>query len=325
MPIKIFKTHEIEDYLWEEIAREFNRAFKVDKQASDLVAFYKKTSLGYSIHALAFEGERLIGYNALYPFAYTYNSKEEIILGISGGTFVLEEFRKDIFIFSEMFEALRLYCAENGIVATLGVSNENSFRYAIEFLNSKLISYLPYYIMPVRAFNILLSKFRLLNVFSLLIAYSHITLNRALAYILNTSERGSKFELKLTKQFYKERFDGDKYISIYSGNYSFYYRVVVEDGIIAAYLFDFREKEGRTYKSLTKAVGFIMNHHKIDIIIFIGHLRLKQFLMFRVPWKYEPQHLPLTFNSTSEADSTYFEQMSEASNWNFGLMNFDAR
>ena len=64
---------------------------------------------------------------------------------------------------------------------------------------------------------------------------------------------------------------------------------------------------------------------KPDIILFIGHLRLIQFLLMRVPRKSEPQPLPLIFNLTSSSYNEYFEPFSDEENWNFGLMNFDVR
>lgn len=325
MQLTVLKTTEIDNVLWETITREFNRAFNTSKTTTDLISFYQRNSLGYSIHSLAFKGEILIGYNALYPYTYSVNGNEDITIGISGGTFVLKEYRKDIFIFNDLSEALWEYGSKMGMVATLGVSNENSFRYAIEFLNATLIAYLPYYVLPMRLGNII-HKFRgLLNFFSLIFARFQIAINKAVASLSDSSEKKAMFELKLSDQFYFNRFGGDKYFSIRSDNLSFFYRIESENGIIGAYLFDFRDRGKRTYKSLIKAVDYIMNHHKIDIILFIGHLRLRQFLLFRLPWKYEPQHLPLTFNLTSKAYSYYHEIMSIPDNWNFGLMNFDAR
>jgi len=325
MQITVLKTSEIDSVLWETITSEFNRVFNTGKKTSDLISFYQRNSLGYSVHALAFEGEKLIGYNALYPYTYTVSESEYITIGISGGTFVLQEYRKDIFIFNDLSEALWEYGSKMGIAATLGVSNENSFRYAIEFLNATLISYLPYYVLPIRLGNIIRKAQGILNLFTLVSAHFQIRINKVMACLSDSSEKKAIFELKLSDQFYLNRFGGDKYFSIRTGNLSFFYRIESENGIIGVYLFDFRDRGRRTYRSLIKAVEYIMNHHKIDIILFIGHLRLRQFVLLRLPWKYEPQHLPLTFNITSDDYKSYYEQMEIASNWNFSLMNFDAR
>jgi len=325
MRITVLKTLEIDSLLWDTITNEFNRAFNNNKKQGDLISFYQRTPLGYSLHALAFEGEKLVGYNTIYPYTYTVSGSEDITIGISGGTFVLKEYRKDIFIFKDLSEALWEYGSKMGIVATLGVSNENSFRYAIEFLNTTLISYLPYYVLPIRIGNVFRKASRIVNFFSYCTAYVQLALNKLAAFFYDNSERRGTFELKLSDQFYLNRFGGDKYFSIRTGSLSFYYRIESENGIIGAYLFDFRDRGRRTYRGLVKAVDYIMNHHKIDIILFIGNLRIKQGLLFRLPWKFEPQHLPLTYNLTSEDYSYFHETMSIPDNWNFGLMNFDAR
>ncbi len=328
MRIEVLKTHEIDKIYWLEIISEFNRAFNTNKEIEELVAFYNCTPLGYSYHALVFEDQanRIIGYNALYPYVYLDKQDEEILVGVSGGTFVIPEFRKEIFIFADMVKALWEFISKEGIIATIGVSNENSYQYARQFLDARLISYLPYYALPVRVFNVLkLRKVSFLNYFSRALSYILLLFNLLLSFFMNSLEKQSRFELKLDGDFYLKRFGSNNYKVICVKNIRTYYRTVLEKGVRTIYLFDFRENRERSYKAFVRSVRYIFIKEKPDIIIFIGKLRIKQYLLIKVPCRFEPQRLPLTFNLTSPVFDKYLESMSDPNNWNFGLMNFDVR
>ncbi|MBP8959646.1 MAG: hypothetical protein KBG40_04390 [Bacteroidales bacterium] len=328
MKIVVFKTHEISSGLWLNIINEFDKAFNVRKNVEEFINYYKHTVLGYSYHVIAFdEQNNLAGYNALYPAIYYDNIKEKnILIGISGGTFVVKEYRKDIFIFSDMIKSLLEYACKEGIVATLGVSNENSFKYALNFLESKLISYLPYYALPVRIFNILnIRSLKFLNFISVFFIHVFLILNNVLSNLINSLEKKARFEIVTDENFYFNRFYNNKYRKVNFEDIFAYYSIVEEREIKTVYLFDFRENGKRSYKSLVKTVRYILKVEKPDIILFIGYLRLKQFILIRVPWKIEPQHLPLTLNLTSFKHNLYLESMLKKENWNFGLMNFDVR
>ena len=159
--IKVFKTHEISDEHWHEVTTGFNKAFNLSRNSEYFREYYLRTLFGYSYHALVFEDDnKVIASNSLIPFRYqdTHNDKE-VLIGQSGGTYVLEGYRNDIFIFQDMLSALWEYSEKEGVVASLGVPNENSFQYSIKFLESTLIGYLPYYVLPVRIFNIRSKQF----------------------------------------------------------------------------------------------------------------------------------------------------------------------
>lgn len=327
MDIIVYKTHEITSEQWGKIVYEFNRSFALQKDIKSFKEYYQRTRTGFSYHALAFEdGGNLAGYNSIIPILYRDREGEDILSGISGGTFVVPEFRNDIFIFSDMISSLHEYCSKEGMVVTLGVSNENSFQYALKFLDSTLITYLPYYALPVRLFNVIKKeKLVFLNFLSVVATRTLLWLNMLPARLSNKSEEEVRFEVKTDDEFFRNRFGGGNYHEIKGNNVKAFYKLVKEEGIRTIYLFDFRENEKRTYRALVKAVEYILANEKPDLILFIGHLRLKQFLLLRVPKRFEPQPLPLTFNITYPSYYSYYDAMSAETNWNFGLMNFDAR
>lgn len=327
MKVFVYKTYEIDQQNWTLIVNEFNNAFGTKKEEAALKKYYTNTRLGYSYHSLSFsEDGQLSGYNSLIPVQYKDNEGEAFFVGISGGTFVVNNFRKDIFIYQDMTTALWEYISKENIIATLGVSNNSSFKYALAFLNSTLISFLPYYALPVRLFNVFkIRKLSHINFTSLFLVRSLIFFNEVLSSFYNSRESKAKFSVNTDEQFFKNRFDSAFYKKLITGSFSAIYRIVIEDDVRTAYLFDFRENGERSFKSLVKCVKHILQNETVDLIVFIGNLRLRQFLLFRVPKKFEPQPLPLTFNLTSESFGSYFESMSKAGNWDFGLMNFDVR
>jgi hypothetical protein len=76
---------------------------------------------------------------------------------------------------------------------------------------------------------------------------------------------------------------------------------------------------------LCTAVKHILRIEKVDIILYIGTLRMKQGLLLKTPAKYVPKSLPLTYNLINVENEELFASMSDINLWDFGLMNFDAR
>jgi hypothetical protein len=324
MEILVLKTNEIGDEQWVDINIGFNIAFNRTTTVSYLKKYYTSTLSGYSYHALAInQDKKVIGSNVITPMPYNFG---KLVLGYSGGTYILKEYRNDISLLRRMLALLEQYCSKEGIIAFLAVPNKNSLIYFTRIANYKLITSLHYNILPVRLSAII--KVNLLfffDVFSISFAWILISLNYCLSLLINLKVDPSKYELFYDKTFYQKRFFQEHYTHIEKGNFECYYRIVSEGSINTAYILEFRYKGLRSLKALAVTSYYILSNTKSDIIIFIGHLRLKQFLLFRVPSKLEPQPLPLVYKLTDPIFSQHYEPMSSANNWNFSLINFDAR
>ena len=108
--IYVYKTQDLSEKDWHGIVRGFNDSFDRNNSIESMQKYYAATILGYSYHALDYtEDGQLRGYNSIVPTLYDYHGKE-ILVGISGGTFVNKEFRKDVFIFKHLMTALFDYC-----------------------------------------------------------------------------------------------------------------------------------------------------------------------------------------------------------------------
>ncbi|MDZ7693167.1 MAG: hypothetical protein U5K69_18945 [Balneolaceae bacterium] len=144
MKIKVYKTTEISDKEWREFVDEFNKTFNRNSTVKSKKIFYTSNIFRYSYHAFAVSDKnRVVGHTSLIPALYKFNG-DKVLAGISGGTFVSEEFRSDVLLFKKMYESLKDFASQEGMVATLGVPNNNSFKYSLKILGKKYIGDLNY-------------------------------------------------------------------------------------------------------------------------------------------------------------------------------------
>lgn len=326
MNIVVYKTHEIDDKTWKAITQGFNESFDRSKTAEEFKAYYCNTILGYSYHALAFNelDEILAGSTTIFPFIYLVNGKHELF-GTSGGTFVKKEYRSDIFIYKDLVEALRVYCQQDKMRVIYGVSNKNSFRYAIKILEVNHLMDLDYYALPIRLGCILKTHWQpLVNFASILFCFSLAFLNRIISYLINHKASQSKVSIDFNDALIKTRFKSG-YIVINDEKYFITYKVVIEDGIRTIYLMEYRENGIRSYRALSKAIIKILKHEKADIILFIGTIHHKQLGLFKIPVSRQPKRLPLTYEIVGPSSDSFKTIIADHKNWDFSLVNFDVR
>lgn len=329
MTIKIYKTFEINDDYWKQIVTGYNESFERENITVEQLKLESESNyFGYSYHALCIiEEDKIIGFNSIAPNYYLSTNKEKIKVGLSGSTYVLEKYRKDIFILNDMFMALKKHCAKEDVIVILGVPNKNSFDYSIKFLKCKHVFNLPYYILPKNIFNVVgHGKLSFLNVFSK--AYSLLSIFFAFvsSRFINTKEKTeSKYRIIQDESFLSKRFKDGKYKSINTENISFTYVMYNEDNIKAVYLMHFAENDRKSFKALVKAVCYIFTHENYDIIMYVGTMNFKQLLLLKVPKRFEPKKLPFTYNLMMNENKNDFEDMNIKENWDFSLMNLDVR
>lgn len=324
--IVVKKTPEITDAEWVQIAAGFNEEFKRDKKPAELIRYYKANVCGYSYHGMAKEENGVIaGFSSIMPFMYREAAGSEFLTGLSGSTFVKKEFRNDIFVFNDIYKALRQACINDGIVAILGVPNKNSFKYLIKLLRFKFLYNLPYYALPVKPSAVVSKKLpALVNAVYFAFVWLYIQLVRAVSFVYNPSEKQSGLTVSFLPETYSQRFN-EAYTTVADKQFSFTYRIYNERNMEIAYLFHFTQNGQRTLKALGNAVNHIITKEKIDLVIFVGRLELTQPLLLKLPEGKHPQSLPLTVDVLLPETDQRYAMMKEAASWNFGLMNFDVR
>lgn len=323
--ITVKKTFQISDSEWQHITTGFNSEFKKDKAAADLKKYYSNTVMKYSYHAMAWEGEDLAGHTTFAPYYYKTPDGNQHIVCLSGGSYVKKKYRSDIFIFKDMYLYLCNAAALEGVIACVGVSNKNSFAYAIKLLGNKFLYNLPYYLLPVNLHKILKNNnLRFLNVAYIFLLRVYVSLLQVFTRIKTPIERDFYFTIDYPIEIFRERFS-EKYTTIQKGKYNFTFRIYQEKEMNVAYILDFAEKGKRTLRALLFCCKYIVSNTQADIIAFVGALKLKQPLLIKLPEKKQPQKLHLTINILVPNSHLLYEELEKAENWNFGLVNFDVR
>jgi hypothetical protein len=324
--IVVKKTDEINDAEWKEITAGFNEEFKRDKKPAELIRYYKANACGYSYHGIAKdESGNIAGFSSVMPFLYKDAKGNDILTGLSGSTFVKKEFRNDIFIFNDIYKGIRKACCNDNITAILGVPNKNSFKYLIKLLRFTFLYNLPYYVLPLNPSAVLSKKLPgFINKACFAFVWLYVQLVKLVSLVYNPAEEKADYTISYSAEVYSQRFN-EAYTTVTDKQFTFTYRVYTEKSMQTAYLFHFTQSGQRTVRALCKAVEHIIRKEKIDLIIFVGRLDLKQALLLKLPESKHPQQLPLTVDVLLPESDSRYEKMKSEAGWNFGLMNFDVR
>jgi hypothetical protein len=323
--IKVVKSSEIESSTWQLITLGFNKSFDRDKATAEFIDYYQNTIYGYSYHALGYnDNGELMGSTTVIPQYYSVNGKQELF-GLSGGSYVLEEYRKDILIFYELVTAIRKYCQVEGVKIIVGVPNKNSFLYTVKFLSWNYLMDLDYYAIPFKAGNVINSSkpVPILNLFSKVFFLSLFSLNSFFSLFFKIKANNSLVSIEFNEAYKKIRFKNG-YETSTVGNFFIAYKLAVEKGVKTVYLIEYREKNVRSFKALTFAINQINKKQNCDLVLFIGRFNHFQSYFFKIPSKKQPQRLPLTYDVLSNIDIP-LEIIQKPDNWDFSLVNFDAR
>ena len=323
--VKVFKTYEIDNALWVKITEGFNESFDKNIPNTALRTGYCISNvLGYAYHAIDLDDKtgEVRGFHTFFPAFYQGGIKAVI----GGNTYVRKKYRKDAFVFYDLEWALRDAVAAEGYVLEAGVPNHNSREYARKFLNTKYVANLDYYILPLNLSKTL-GKRSLKNFDGIvrLIVKGYSAFQGVISNIFNRKEKAVKFSLDVNEDFLRARFRNPKYIKYEENGVTSYYTIVDENGSKAAYLMDFREKGKKTKRALAKTVRFIIKKEAPDAILYVGFLKMRQHVLLKVPSKYEPKHLPLTYYILNNNEERKFEGIDDPQNWDFSLINFDVR
>ena len=318
----IVNTAELTGEQFSSIVKNFNAVFEKKLQAADLQRLYLHTSLGYSFHSLMEDGDNVAGYFSSIPFTYSCFGEEKIFCYV-GGLFIMPEYRKDPLALFKLYAAAKKHLAGQGVSLLMAVPNNNAYPYFKHALKWKEVDSLSYHALPVRYGHVSKSS-KLLNWLSVPAVYTLLAVQNILSSLANSREKQANIFLLRNEPLAEKQRYSDEHIKIRAAGYSAFYKMENEDGIRTSYLIDFYNKEGlRDSRSLYKAVNHIVKKEKPDLVLFIGPLRVKQMILFKVPQKKEPR--ALHFCAEILDKEHIGEEAYKAGAWNFGLYNFDVR
>ena len=139
-------------------------------------------------------------------------------------------------------------------------------------------------------------------------------------------KKKSIYSLITDKTFLELRFSGNYHKFHTKNGINGYFKIEKENNFTVAYLMEFNNRGNSDLKSLWQVIWHIISNFKIDIIAYIGTLKIKPSFLIKVPFKLEPQNFPLTSELLPDAlklfdkDSFY-----DIKNWKFNLTNFDVK
>ncbi|HEY5590918.1 MAG TPA: hypothetical protein VIK55_07850 [Paludibacter sp.] len=325
MEISVLKSLELTIQDWKDLTKGFNESFGKDKKENELKHYYQNNPFGYSYHAVARnESGNIAGHTSVIPQTYI-SGKNEVLFGLSGGSYILKEYRKYDLLFKELYEAIHDHCKAEKMAVIVGIPNHNSFKFFTKILGAQYLNDLKYYLLPVKPFKILnKKKFTFIDPLVWLPVFILVRFNQLFAFLFSTKEKNYPVHQKLDNEFIRYRFN-EKYQIYKSKQTNGTYRIYDEKGIKTAYIMDFRQNGLRTLLALTTVLKYILINEKVDAILYIGTLKMKQLALFEIPNKMIPQRFPLTYDLLNTENSELSQFLQSQENWDFGLMNFDVR
>lgn len=320
MNITVKKSAELDERDWRDLLSGFNETFERETEKKDLQDHYEKNEFGYSFHSIARdETDVFCGHTSVIPHYYKVDGKR-VLVGLSGGTFIRKEARSNIFLFKKMYDKLKEACVAEGLCCIVGVPNKNSYKYTLKVLKKTHLKDLNYYVLPVRP----VPGNRIVNSFARIFIKVLASSQKWFSKLVNLKEERWPIEIEKSQAFLDVRL-GEEYKQYIDDGISGAYRMFDEEGRKVAYIMHFDENGGRTYRALASLVNEILRRETPDFIMYVGTLKLTQFLLWKLPERFQPKRLPLTITLLGN-HSDYVEQMLlNAENWDFGLLNFDVR
>lgn len=323
MEILIKSSRNLKEQEWISYIDSFNQVFQKNFQKEYFEQKYLNTIDLHSYHSILKEEERIVGSCSVIPFNYLFENRQ-IKIGLAVDVFILEEYRSDPLALLRMYKKLKKKLIEENIFCVLAVPNDKVYSYWKNVVKWKDIGPLDYYVLPIKAGNVLHKMNSALNIFSQKAVYLSILLSR----IFNSVANSFPIRIDRSESFLeKQRYTSDHHI-VRKDNVFFSYRIITEEaGEVACYLIDFYNQDSKKKDSqtLVKAVNHIRKKEKIDIIIFVGKLSFFQLLLIKVPRKFEPKPLNLTIDILFPENFDNPNMLLEIANWDFGLFNYDVR
>lgn len=326
MEIKICKTTEWSDLIWNTYILAYNEVFGKGFPKEHFEHKYLYAGRGYSCHALLKDEDAgIVGGCTVIPCRYLRNM-EEIWIGLAVDVFIREAHRTDPLMLRRMYMRLKTLLAAEGIVAVIAVPNAVAYPYWKTVVKWKDVGRLNYRMLPVRAGRILgkqgFAGKALDALSSIYTGCVRVISEICLPFVGKAETQTYRYSICEDDLYYVHKFSGPEYHRIEDGHTRIIYRIVNEDGVRTGYLLVAEENGVRTFRAFRNAVSAILSHN-VDMILYVGPAGFFQTLLLKVPKRFEPKILPMTCDLLS-GDEKY-KDIYDIRNWDFGLKNYDVR
>ncbi len=321
MEIKVCKSTEWSDREWKTYAYGFNEVFSTSYSVDFFRDKYLSVYKGYSLHSLLLDDDGNVGGGVtVIPCVYSCGDGD-FLNGLAVDVFIRPSCRVDPLMLRRMYRQLRRLLESEGVSAVTAVPNAMAYPYWKNVVKWKDVGDVDYWVVPVRAGNVLGKLKTVLNCGSLLYSYCVYAFS-ALTIPFSGKQKRYSYVISADDRYIVHKFSSGNYTVVKDGNTQVVYRIVDEEGVKTAYVISATKKGLRSAVAYRKAVGLLLKE-KVDIIIYVGKMGIFQTLFMKVPKKFEPKELPLMFDVI--IPNEMFSNAYDINNWDFGLLNYDVR
>ena len=318
MELKVKKTTELTEEEKQELLDCFIEVFGHERTLEEMQNQYLNTPMGFSVHALCYDGGKLVAAHNAFPVYYWIGDKK--VKAYFGGDTMVKKGYRDGFVFLDVVRGLGKYMDKEGFAFSFGFPNDNSYPVFKKVRLAKDIGRLDTFILPYRIGGIK-KKYKWLNPLSkmfcrLWLLLSGIGLKNDF-YVPLIRKDDESYNLSRYK-----RLDGD-YGHVKQEGLEFYYKIKNHEGVRTAFIIDVIEKSERTFH---QAVQLLIKQERMnfDLLMYVGHLpdSMKKTGLIRIPRRFEPKHFYMTGVLVDKKiiDSDKFYNVT---NWDVNLSNYD--
>lgn len=310
------KTAELSDAGQYGILSLFNTVFHKDRTIAHFRNQFFNTVLGYSYHALLYDGDLIAGCYSFTPSYYRIEDRR--CLCALGLDLMIHQAYRGRGYFQKMFSACIDYMRDDGVTCIITFPNDVSYP---GFIKSGLIhdlGSLTLYALPYRIGGIQPAA-RALNWLSAAAANSFVFLCSLFA-----GGKTHRFPIEKEAETYNltrySQPDGRYSIEHGTGS-GFVYKMMDYEGVRAAFLIDVFVKSARNYNLAVKHI--IKKHHKeFDILLYVGRLPFGSHGLLKVPRRFSPKNFHFLGQLLKEGvikTDLFFNP----DNWDINLSNYD--
>jgi GNAT superfamily N-acetyltransferase len=294
----------------------FNTVFEKDRTAEHFRNQFFNTVLGYSYHAVLYDGGGIAGCYSYTPSYYRVKGSRYLCaLGLD--LMIGKEYRGRGF-FQTIFSACIEYMRDDGITFIITFPNDISYS---GFIKSKLIhdfGCLTAYALPYRIGGIK-PALKALNWLS-------IALTRSFVFLTSLFAENTIHHFPIEKE--AETYNRTRYTQP-GGNYhresragsGFTYKIMDYEGVRAAFLIDVFAKSAKNFNTAVKHI--IKHHHtEFDILLYAGRLPFGSHGFITVPQKFSPKRFHFLGQLLQE-DVIAADLFFNPGNWDINLSNYD--
>lgn len=321
MVIKFLTTNGLSAIDWASYCEAFNQVFEKDYTLGYFRQKYLVTIDGCSYHSFLTDEAKIVGACTVIPYNYIVEGRV-VRVGLVVDVFILTEYREDPYSLFRMYKLLKKELVNHNIAFTVAVPNDIAYPFWKSIVKWKDVGLLTYYTLPVKLGNVLGKYKAFLNTINSI----GLSVLMPLSGLLISNEKDTVIRIDRSVSLLEEhRYTSDhKILTIENAFFS--YRIISEHGIVTCYLIDFYniKSKRKDTGSLRRAVVEIIKNEEIDLIIYVGQLRMSQGLLFKVPFSKEPKHLYF-MSDVVMPEIVNAAVIGDIANWDFGLYNYDVR